>query len=79
MHATPRDISWTKPSTYAIRASGNHQKETMDVLFTHKWTHGPTRRDVQTNGIQILVQFKQFGLFKQKHTPSQLVCVSNIC
>ena len=68
MHATPRDISWTKPSTYAIRASGNHQKETMDVFFTHKWTWA-TRRDVLTNEVQALVQFKQFGLFKQKHMP----------
>ena len=42
--AAPRDISWTKPSTYAIRASGNHQKETMDVLFTHKWTWAHQKR-----------------------------------
>ena len=39
------------------------------MCFSHINEHGPTRRDVQTNGIQVLVQLKQFGLFKQKHTP----------
>ena len=50
--AAPRDISWTKPSTYAIRASVNHQKETMDVLFTHKWTwaHQKRRSDQRNTG-----------------------------
>ena len=30
------------------------------MCFSHINGHGPTRRDVQTNGIQVLVQFKQF-------------------
>ena len=37
---------------YAIRASGNHQKETMDVFFTHKWTwaHQKRRSDQRNAG-----------------------------
>ena len=30
--------------SYAIRASGNHQKETMNVLFTHTWTWAHQKR-----------------------------------
>ena len=36
------------------------------MCFSHINGHGGTRRDVLTNGIQVLVQFKEFGLFKTK-------------
>ena len=36
------------------------------MCFSHINRHGGTRRDVLTNGIQVLVQFKEFGLFKTK-------------
>ena len=39
------------------------------MCFSHINGHGPTRRDVLTNEVQALVQFKQFGRFKQKHMP----------
>ena len=57
-------------------AATTRKKQWMCVVHTYwTWAHQETSRP----GIQILVQLKQFGLFKQKHTPSQLVCVSNIC
>ena len=36
------------------------------MCFSHINGHGGTRRDVLTNEVQILVQFKQFVMFKTK-------------
>ena len=58
-------------------AATTRKKQWMCVVHTYM-DMGPPEETFRP-GIQILVQFKQFGLFKQKHTPSQLVCVSNIC
>ena len=49
----------------------------MDVFFTHKWTWGH-QKDVLTNEVQVLVQFKQFGLFKQKKTLAASLCVKDL-
>ena len=50
----------------------------MDVFFTHKWTWGH-QKDVLTNEVQVLVQFKQFGLFKQKkHALAASLCVKDL-
>ena len=49
----------------------------MDVFFKHKWTWGH-QKDVLTNEVQVLVQFKPFGLFTKTHALAASLCVKDL-
>ena len=59
MEITARRVAFPSRSVKSNNINLTTRKKQL-MCFSHINGHGPTRRDVQTNGIQVLVQFKQF-------------------
>ena len=65
MEITARRVAFPSRSVKSNNINLTTRKKQW-MCFSHINGHGGTRRDVLTNGIQVLVQFNEFGLFKTK-------------